>query len=167
VYTPQWFSTKYTSSVFIWKYLNRTLYREYDVEAPASFNHWLRNKHDRSSDSEEAKALREEFGLSIVYPSDLFYKTHKISQPDFLAKLRTARDSGKPEKVEKYILSLFKDESQTGRRGVRSLDSSINITKKKMNDKRKERSFVNKFADEGMSTKEIRQSGFLRHNMLY
>lgn len=48
----------------------------------------LRNK--RGELNQEEKALREEFGIKIVYPADLFYKTHKITQIDFLAKLRDA-----------------------------------------------------------------------------
>ena len=40
--------------------------------------HWLRNK--KVFETEAEKALREEFNLKIVYPEEMFYRTHKISQ---------------------------------------------------------------------------------------
>ena len=57
------------SSAFMWKMLNNTIY--YDERK------WLRNQ-DRVFNTEE-KALRDEFKLTIVYPADLFYRTHKIT----------------------------------------------------------------------------------------
>ena len=79
------------------------------------FLHWMRNK--RVTETETEKALREEFNLKIVYPEELFYRTHTISQKDLLAKLRNASE----QEREDIILQLFSDESITGRRGVSSL----------------------------------------------
>ena len=55
-------------------------------EDQQKFLHWMRNK--RVTESETEKALRTEFNLKIVYPEELFYRTHKISQKDLLDKLR-------------------------------------------------------------------------------
>ena len=63
---------------------------EESKEDKLKFLHWLRNKRVTESDTE--KALREEFNLKIVYPEELFYRTHKISQKDLLEKLRGSND---------------------------------------------------------------------------
>ena len=75
---------------------------------------WLRNSPHKyyANETEAAKALREEFGLRRVYPADLFYATHKISQADFLQKLREA------DEPNALINALYEDESKSGRRGV-------------------------------------------------
>ena len=80
------------------------------------FLHWLRNK--RLSETEAEKALRTDFGLTIVYPEEHFYRTHKISQKDLLEKLRAASE----QEREKILLELFSAESISGRRGVTSLN---------------------------------------------
>ena len=59
-------------------------------EDQIKFLHWMRNKRVNSSETE--KALREEFNLKIVYPEELFYRTHKISQKDLLNKLRASNE---------------------------------------------------------------------------
>jgi hypothetical protein len=41
--------------------------------------------------------LKKEFGLTYVYPDELFYKTHKISQKDFLQKLQDLRKENKED----------------------------------------------------------------------
>ena len=46
-------------------------------EDKQKFMHWLRNK--KVSQTETEKALKEEFNLKIVYPEEMFYRTHKIS----------------------------------------------------------------------------------------
>ena len=115
------------SSVFIWKYLNRTIYRSSAFEgADEAFLWHLRNK--RPEPNAEELALHKEFNLKIVYPSELFYRTHKISQKDFLEKLRELRKSSKGEEaVQETIMDLFSDESISGRRGVKSLSQGIAI----------------------------------------
>lgn len=82
----------------------------------------LRNKRGELNPQE--RALRDEFGLRIVYPSELFYKTHKISQKDFLEKLRQAESS---DQVAKLINGLYKDKSVSGRRGVMSLKDGTGL----------------------------------------
>ena len=73
----------FNSNAFIWRYLNRTVYRSPEMLDDASkedkqkFMHWLRNK--KVSQTETEKALKEEFNLKIVYPEEMFYRTHKIS----------------------------------------------------------------------------------------
>jgi hypothetical protein len=62
--------------------LNRTAFRSNDIEgADADFLFWLRNspKKYKAVESEASKNLREEFGMTRVYSSDLFYRHHKIS----------------------------------------------------------------------------------------
>lgn len=129
---PCWSFQNVNSSVFIWKYLNRTIYRSPEFEgADRAFLWHLRNKRDNLNAEEQA--LKDEFGLKAVYPEELFYQTHKISQKDFLAKLRDARDKKGGEegerKVKKYIGRLYKDESVCGRRGVRPLKDAIGLVK--------------------------------------
>ena len=41
------------------------------------------------------------------------------------------------------------------------------LVKKQEQQREKLQKFVKKFAGEGMSSQEIKQSGFLKHNMLY
>lgn len=95
---PHWCFENVNSSVFIWKYLNRTIYRSPAFEgADAAFLWHLRNK--RPALNAEEKALKTEFNLKIVYPSELFYKTHKITQKDFLEKLRELKSSGNEDAV--------------------------------------------------------------------
>ena len=120
-HVPYWSYQSVESSVFIWKYLNRTIYRSPAFEgADASFLWHLRNK--KGPLNEDEQALKTEFGLKMVYPADMFYKTHKITQKDFLAKLR---DAGSDSKVREIIDSLYDDESQCGRRGVKPLKDGI------------------------------------------
>lgn len=87
-YTPQ--SYDIGQSRTIWKILNRTIYRE-DEE-----NQWLRNKDSRAELSiknltpiqkEVVRNLIEVYGFKYLYSESKFYKTHKISRADFLAKL--------------------------------------------------------------------------------
>jgi hypothetical protein len=130
--------------------LNRTIY--YDEKS------WLRNQ-TKVLNSEEV-ALRKEFGLKHVYPSDLFYRTHKITQKDLLNKLRQGN-------AEATIEALFDDEALSGRRGVLSLAEFQKRREKQNKNKERLQSFVRKFENEGMSTQEIKQTGFMRHSMLY
>ena len=84
--------------------------------------------------------MKTEFNLKIVYPSDLFYKTHKISQKDLLEKLRELKAAAKSssngdekaEEIQKVIMDLFSDESFSGRRGVKTLKDAIALVKKKV-----------------------------------
>lgn len=130
--------------------LNRTIY--YDER------HWLRNQVRVLNDEE--KALRQ-YGLKHVYPEELFYRTHKITQKDFLAKLQ---QSSEPDAC---IRALFDDDAQSGRRGVLSMSDFLKRREKRDKNKERLHSFVRKFANEGMSTQEIKQTGFMRHSMLY
>lgn len=78
VSVPNWSFQNLNSSVFIWKYLNRTIYRSAEFEgADDAFLWHLRNK--RPALNAEESALKDEFGLKIVYPDKLFYKTHKVT----------------------------------------------------------------------------------------
>ena len=43
--------------------------------------------------------MKEGFGMTYIYPDELFYKTHKISQKDFLLKLHGLRKENKEEQV--------------------------------------------------------------------
>lgn len=99
----------------------------------------LRNK--RGELNQEEKALRDEFGIKMVYPADLFYKTHKITQIDFLAKLR---DAGSNVEIKKLVDSLFDDDSVCGRRGVKSLKEGVALVKKKIADKQRMKRFAQK-----------------------
>ena len=91
----------------------------------------------------EEQCLKDEFNLKLVYPADLFYKTHRISQKDFLQKLRdAAADDPKSKKVKKLLNSLYKDDSVCGRRGVKPLKESNEIVKRKIATKAKHRKFA-------------------------
>ena len=85
-----------------------------------------------------------------MHPSELFYKTHKISQKDFLEKLREAKSE---KKVKKLIDALYDNESVSGRRGVMTLKDSIELVKRKMADKKRARRFAERITghEEGMS----------------
>ena len=91
----------FNSNSFIWRYLNRTIYRSPEMvdEAPKEdqekFMHWLRNK--KVSETEAEQGLRKEFNLKVVYPEELFYRTHKISQKDLLDKLRASSTAEREE----------------------------------------------------------------------
>ena len=161
---PYWNFNSINSNTFVWKYLNRTIYRSPAFEgADAQFLWHLRNKRVLN---EEEQALRDEFKLHLVYPSELFYKTHKISQKDFLSKLRETESK---ESVEKLINALFDDESLSGRRGVMPLKASIALVKHKISDKKRSRKFAERISgnEEGMSFQQLRQSGILRGNQMY
>ena len=71
------------------------------------FLFWLRNspRSYYAKESEAAKALRLEFGIKRVYPADLFYRTHKVSQEDFLENVRSA------ENPAPLITALYDDDS--------------------------------------------------------
>lgn len=99
----------------------------------------LRNK--RGELNQEEKALKDEFGIKIVYPADLFYKTHKITQIDFLAKLR---DAGSDSEVKKLVGSLFDDDSVCGRRGVKPLKDGVALVKNKIANKQRMKRFAQK-----------------------
>ena len=74
---PYWNFNSIDSNVFIRKYLNRTIYRSPAFEgADAKFLWHLRIKRELNA---EEQALRDEFGIYLVAPEELFYKTHKIS----------------------------------------------------------------------------------------
>ena len=111
----------------------------------------LRNK--RGELNAEERALKDEFNLKIVYPDELFYRTHKKSQKDLLTELREARDKGKEKKVRKIILALFDDDSIGGRRGIKPLKDSLALVKRKMTEKEKKRKFAQRLTgnQEGMS----------------
>jgi len=89
-FVPQSFDLK--SNRTIWKLLNRTIYRDDDSS-------WLRiqdplaelNKVNLpAAEREVLRKLIQDHGLSYLYPEDMFYKTHKISRKDFVAKLDSA-----------------------------------------------------------------------------
>ena len=61
-YVPHWCFENVNSSVFIWKYLNRKMYRSPAIEgADAAFLWHLRNK--RPALNTEEQALKTEFNL--------------------------------------------------------------------------------------------------------
>lgn len=162
---PHWGFPSLNSNAFIWKYLNRTVYRApYFEGADAAFLWHLRNKRDKLN--VEEKALRDEFKLHFVYPDELFYQTHKISQRDFLSKLREA---GSAKKVKKLIDKLYDDDSVSGRRGVKPLSEGIALVKRKMIKKERHRKFAQRLTghEEGMSYQQLRQSGILKGNQMY
>jgi hypothetical protein len=41
------------------------------------------------------------------------------------------------------------------------------MIQKRMKDRERMQKFVKKFSNEGMSSREIKETGFMRHNMLY
>ena len=123
--------------------------------------HWLRNK--KVFETEAEKALREEFNLKIVYPEEMFYRTHKISQQDLLDKLRQASDTER----EKILLELFSDKPISGRRGVATLKKSNKILKEKIKSKERLQKLASKYTEEYMTGKQIRESGLFRNDMLY
>lgn len=116
----------------------------------------------------EEKALSAEFGLRHVYPSELFYKTHKISQKDFLSSLREAKEANDDKKVQKLVLGLYSDDSICGRRGVKPLRDGQEIVRQKMASKVRHRRFAQKVSgnQEGMSYQQLRQSGILRNSQV-
>jgi len=95
-----------------------------------------------ASQREVIRKLIEDFGISHIYPEDMFYKVHKISRADFLAKLEGAQSG---EEREKIILGLYDDEAQQGRRGILSLPKSIKIVKKKIEEREKFEKFAKKY----------------------
>ena len=108
----------------------------------------LRNK--RGEPNAEEKALSDEFGLKMVYPDELFYKTHKISQKDFLDTLRQSSDT----MAKSHILGLFEDETLCGRRGTKPLKEGAALVKQKIAMKLRQRRFATKISgsQEGMSS---------------
>ena len=84
----------------------------------------------------EEKALKDEFGLKMVYPADLFYRTHKITQKDFLAKLREAKNDAIVKELKD---SLYDDDSICGRRGVKSVKEGVALVKTKIANKKRQR----------------------------
>ena len=119
--------------------MNRTIYRSPEFEgADEAFLWHLRKKRGKANPEE--MALKEEFGLKLVYPAELFYKTHKITQKDLLDKLRAA---GEAEKNE-LIMGLFKDETLCGRRGTKTLKEGISLVKQKIALKARQRRFASK-----------------------
>lgn len=148
----------YPNSQTAWRYMNRTLYRGSDCTAEERF--WLRNPKNESDLQHEMRVKYNH----ITYHEDLFYKTHKISMQNFIEKLE---ESSEPQSL---IDKLFLDPSHgTGRRGVLSVKKSVQIVDKKMRSKDKLRQFAKKFTGtaEGLSSSEIRSSGFMRSDMLY
>ena len=109
------------------------------------------------------KALREEFKLHIVHEEETFYRTFKISQKDLLDKLRASSEKER----EEIILELYSADSISGRRGVTSLNQANAIMKDKIKNKERLQKFATKFTDEGMSSRQIRESGLFRSDMLY
>lgn len=101
-----------------------------------------------------------------MYPKELFYATHKISQSDFLDKLRSAKSK---KEVKSLIDGLFDDESVSGRRGVMQLKDGVALVRKKIQLKEKHRKFAQKVSgnNEGMPFSQLRQSGILRSDQLF
>ncbi len=111
------------SSRTIWRILNRTIYREEEPES------WQRvSKPELTFKETEIDRKLAEFGLSHVYPEEVFYKTHKLSKADFLLKLEEAESD---EDRESLIDSLWDDDSQQGRKGVLSLQKTMEVIEKK------------------------------------
>ena len=171
-YLPAW-NTNFknlNSSAFLWRLSNRTIYRQaYMAEdAPTAeikrkFLHHLRNKTRVFNPTEQA--LKDEFNLKIVYPEQLFYDTHRISQKDFLDSLREAKQSGDTDKVEQLIIKLFTDETKCGRRGVKTLKDTYDLLAKKEQNKERMSQFALKISnnEEGMSFKQLRESGIFKN----
>ena len=51
----------------------------------------LRKENLPASQKEVVRKLIEDYGISHLYSEDMFYKVHKISRADFLAKLEGAK----------------------------------------------------------------------------
>ncbi len=105
-FVPQSYDLK--SNKTIWKILNRTIYREDD-------HTWLRiqdplaelNKINLpATEREVLRKLIQDYGISYLYPEDVFYKTHKISRIDFLAKLEAVASEKERENI---LLALYDD----------------------------------------------------------
>ena len=73
----------------------------------------------------------------------------------------------KQAELDQRISTLFDDECISGRRGVLSLTLVKKTIQKRMKDRERMQKFVKKFSNEGMSAREIKETGFMRHNMLY
>jgi hypothetical protein len=109
-FVPQSFNINSNST--IWRTLNRTVYRDLDE---AENRRWLRNEDTRSelrdknmpaSTREVLRKLSEEHGITHLYNEEMFYKVHKITRADFLAKLEEA---GSQEARDKIIMALYDD----------------------------------------------------------
>lgn len=81
------------------------------------------------------------YGFKHLYNEDLFYKTHKVSRSDFLAQLKEADES----KRDDLIMGLYDDPAHQGRRGILPLKDSLNIVRKKIDDKQRFIKFAEKF----------------------
>ena len=140
------------------------MYRTSDIEgADAGFLHYQRENKSKylAKETEEAAALRKEFGFSRVYPENLHYKTFKISQKDLLENLRNAED---PSVI---IKGLYDVPSVTGRRHVKSLPKALGIIEKKMKRKEKAKKFGEKFSNEIGGDFDIGQTGMFGPDFEY
>jgi hypothetical protein len=86
-------SSGINSNKTIWKIQNRTIYREDE-------NRWLRNENSRAqlkqknlipAERELLRKLIEVYGFKHLYPESKFYKTHKITRAEFVAKLENTK----------------------------------------------------------------------------
>ena len=147
------------SNATIWKMLNRTVYRD-------ASERWLRNEDSRqqlkdknmpASTREVIRKLIEDYGITHLYSEDMFYKTHKISRSDFLAKLQAASSE---QEREQLILSLYDDPAQQGRRGVQTVATSVKDIKKKLDERKKFEKFTQKYGERvGFSVQDLKVPG--------
>ena len=86
-------SSGINSNKTIWRIQNRTIYREDE-------SRWLRNENSRAqlkqknlipAEREVLRKLIEVYHFKHLYPESKFYKTHKITRAEFVAKLESSK----------------------------------------------------------------------------
>jgi hypothetical protein len=141
-YIPQFTGFNFNDSRFVWKFLNRTIYRD------ESESH-LRNP---ISGDLEASVLNSEFGLVSMTNEDRFYKKFMISRKDFIHKLKETEDA-----AAVINQTIYEKGKAIGRKGVLSLSKSIELIRTKVDEKERQNVFAEKFgAASGMTKKEFR-----------
>lgn len=86
IYKPQYFSKNLCSNKFIWKYKNRTLYRD-------ASDFWLRNDMKNKDRSPIVEKLQKH--MKYFYDEETFYNSFKLSRQEFLQKIESAKDDKK------------------------------------------------------------------------
>jgi hypothetical protein len=102
------------------------------------------------------RKLIKDFGITHLYPEDKFYQAHKITRADFASRLESAT----PNEREAIILSLYDDPAIQGRRGILSTKKSVQIIRKKVDERRKFEKFTQKFGERvGFSVQDLKVPG--------
>jgi len=143
---PQYFKMNgLNSNQFTWRYLNRTLYRDHR-------DFWLRRVMHKQHIPQDILKLKEKYGMKFIHSEQDFYKLFKIRRVDFLAMIEA-----KGEQAIEDVL-YAPDVGSLGRRGVESLEDSIDKLRKRWRQKERLNQFAEKFAGQsGMTPKEFRQ----------